>query len=335
MAALFDLKSLETFVWVATLGGFRAAAAKLNATQPAISQRVASLEAQCGETLLERGPRGAVPTEKGRALLGYAKRLLDLHGEMRAALARDGAIEGTLRLGVAETIVHTWLPLLIERLAREHPRLALEIEVDISPHLRERLLSHQIDLAFLLGPLSAPALRNVALGKFELAFLASPKMGLPRRAPLARLAEHPIVTFARGTKPQIALAELFAQRGLAPLRLHASAALSPAIKLALDGIAVALMPPAIVREELRAKRLVRIASDADLPDLEFVACWPAAPGELRAARVAELAAQTASSTRSASSAPPIRASRAPATSGTRTDRARRGSSGAARVPAKR
>ena len=117
-------------------------------------------------------------------------------------------------------------------------------------------------------------------------------------AKLARLAEYPIVTFARGTKPQIALAELFAQRGLAPLRLHASAALSPAIKLALDGIAIALMPPAIVREELRAKRLMRIASDADLTALEFVACWPAAPGEPRAARVAELAAETAAATRS-------------------------------------
>ena len=178
-------------------------------------------------------------------------------------------------------------------------------------------------------------MRNLPLGKFELAFLASPKMGLPARAKLARLAEYPIVTFARGTKPQIALAELFAQRGLAPLRLHASAALSPAIKLALDGIAIALMPPAIVREELRAKRLMRIASDADLPALEFVACWPAAPGEPRAARVAELAAETAAATRSASSAPPIRASRAPATSGTRKGRARRGSSGAARAPAAR
>jgi len=117
--------------------------------------------------------------------------------------------------------------------------LALEIEVDISPRLRERLLAHQIDLAFLLGPLSAPSLRNKALGTFELAFLASPRLGLPARAPLAKLAEHPIVTFARGTKPHIALEELFAQRGVGPSRLHASAALSPAIKLALDGIAVA------------------------------------------------------------------------------------------------
>ena len=37
-----DLRNIETFVWVARLGGFRLAAEKLNTTQPAISARVAT-----------------------------------------------------------------------------------------------------------------------------------------------------------------------------------------------------------------------------------------------------------------------------------------------------
>ena len=35
---MFDFREIETFYWVATLGSFRAAAGKLNTTQPAISQ---------------------------------------------------------------------------------------------------------------------------------------------------------------------------------------------------------------------------------------------------------------------------------------------------------
>lgn len=291
---MIDLKALETFVWVAMLGSFRGAAAKLNTTQPAISQRIAQLEAACGARLVDRRARAAVPTEKGRVMLDYAQRLLRLHGEMLGAVAQDSAMRGVLRLGVAETIVHTWLPRLIERVSREHPRLALEIEVDISPDLRARLLAHEIDLAFLLGPLSAPAIRNLPLGRFGLAFLASPKLRLPRRAGLARLAEHPIVTFARRTQPYVALSELFAARGLSSVRLYASAALAPAIRLALDGIAVAVMPPAIVREELKRRRLMRIDTDLRLPDLAFVASWPIAPGTIAAERVAALAAETAS-----------------------------------------
>ena len=49
-----DLRNLETFVWVARLGGFRLAAEKLNTTQPAISARVAALEQEFGVRLFER-----------------------------------------------------------------------------------------------------------------------------------------------------------------------------------------------------------------------------------------------------------------------------------------
>ena len=43
---MIDLRGIETFYWVATLGGFRAAAEKLHASQPAISQRISQLEDQ-------------------------------------------------------------------------------------------------------------------------------------------------------------------------------------------------------------------------------------------------------------------------------------------------
>ena len=54
MAALIEFRTLETFVWVAQLKEFRGAAAKLNTTQPSISQRVAQLEDQLGVRLLKR-----------------------------------------------------------------------------------------------------------------------------------------------------------------------------------------------------------------------------------------------------------------------------------------
>jgi DNA-binding transcriptional LysR family regulator len=80
---------------------------------------------------------------------------------------------------------------------------------------------------------------------------------------------------------------------MSTVRLHASAALAPAIRLALDGIAVAVMPPAIVREELRSRRLMKVETDLCLPELAFVASWPIAPGTMVAERVAALAAETA------------------------------------------
>ena len=62
---MIDLRNIETFFWVATLGGFRAAAEKLSATQPAISQRIASLESDLGVRLFDRDVRGIKLTARG------------------------------------------------------------------------------------------------------------------------------------------------------------------------------------------------------------------------------------------------------------------------------
>jgi DNA-binding transcriptional LysR family regulator len=290
-----DFRSLETFVWVATLGSFRGAAAKLNTTQPAVSQRIAKLEADFGVKLIERRSRSVRPTEKGRELLSYAERILKLRSEMRSALADRNAVRGVLRLGVSETIVHTWLPRFIERVHGAHPRLALEIDVDISPNLRKRLLAHEIDLAFLLGPLSSPAIRNRPLCRFPLGYLASPSLELPPDpVPLEALADHPVITFSRGTQPYVAVNDLFSKPHLPPIRLHASASLAPVVRMAVDGIGIAVIPPAIVAEELRSGKLRVVTAEEAIPDLGFTASWPVTPDGYAAEQLAEIGVAVAS-----------------------------------------
>jgi DNA-binding transcriptional LysR family regulator len=273
-AVVQDFKNLETFVAVATLGSFRAAAERLHTTQPAVSQRIAQLEHQYGTRLLERTSRVVTTTEKGREFLAFAERILRLGTEMRDALVDGSALRGTLRLGVAETIVHTWLPGFIGAVARQHPGIAVEIEVDTSPQLRERLLDQEIDLAFLLGPLADPLVQNLPLNRVALAFLASPDFPLPP-APLgiAALAGLPLITFARHTQPHAALRTLMTRSDLPPPRIHASAALAPVVRLAVEGVGIAMIPPAVAARELDSGALVSVATEVALPDLVFTASW--------------------------------------------------------------
>src|SRR5260370_27173117 len=77
---MVDFKSIETFLWVVTLGSFRAAGEKLNTTQPAISQRIAQLEREVGVKLLNRDHRVASPTPSGRQLMVYAEKLMPALG---------------------------------------------------------------------------------------------------------------------------------------------------------------------------------------------------------------------------------------------------------------
>jgi DNA-binding transcriptional LysR family regulator len=290
---MIDFRSIETFLWVATLRSFRGAAEKLNTTQPAVSMRIAQLEELLGVRLLERDRRVVAPTPKGQELIGYAERLMRLRAEMVEAVGDRSTMRGIVRLGVAETIVHTWLPVLIERVNAAYPNLELEIEVDITPNLRERLKGRDLDLALLLGPISDPNMHSRPLCSFPLAFVAGGKVKLPNKpATLTTIANWPIVTFSRHTQPYIAVREMFARAGL-PVTIHASASLATVVRMALDGIGIAVIPPAILDNVAPVGKLRQVRTTAKLPSLNFVVAWPASPDSFAAQKVAEIAVQVA------------------------------------------
>jgi DNA-binding transcriptional LysR family regulator len=290
---MVDFKTMETFIWVATLRSFRGAAEKLNTTQPAVSMRIAQLEDALGVRLLERDRRLVAPTQKGQEMLRYAERLVRLRAEMIEAVGDRSTMRGLVRLGVSETIVHTWLPTLIERVNASYPNLELEIEVDISPNLRDRLVAKDLNLALLLGPISNPNVNSRPLCSFPLAFVAGARIRMPRTAvPLEAIAKWPIITFSRNTQPHIAVRELFERAGLRTT-IHASASLATVVRMALDGIGIAVIPPAILHNVAAVGKLRRLNTTAKLPRLNFVVSWPAAPDSFAAQKVAEIAAEVA------------------------------------------
>src|SRR3990172_3220195 len=81
-----DARQLEIFVKVAELGSFSKAAGALFLTQPTVSEHIRGLEEELGVRLLDRLGRGAAPTKAGQLLLGYGRRILELHREARQAL---------------------------------------------------------------------------------------------------------------------------------------------------------------------------------------------------------------------------------------------------------
>jgi DNA-binding transcriptional LysR family regulator len=293
---MVDFKSIETFLWVVTLGSFRAAGEKLNTTQPAISQRIAQLEREVGVKLLNRDHRVASPTPSGRQLMVYAEKLIGLRSEMMTEVSDRSAMRGVLRLGVAETIVHTWLSRLIKSVNTAYPNLSLEIEVDITPNLSARLLAQEIELAFMLGPLSAPNAHNRVLCDYPVGFLASPTLGLGN-GPLTvhDLAKFPIITFPRKTQPYEIVRALFNRPDLPPIRLHASASLATVIHMAIEGLGIAVIPTAIVEDELADGRLQLLSTNLKIAPLTFSASWLESPDTVAVELIAGLAGKIAQS----------------------------------------
>ena len=290
---MIDFKSLETFMWVATLRSFRGAAEKLNTTQPAVSMRIAQLEDFLGIRLIERDRRRVSPTQKGLELLSYAERLMRLRAEMIDAVGDSSTMRGLVRLGVSESIVHTWLPSLIERVNAAYPNLELEIEVDISPNLRDRLLAKELNLGFLIGPITHPTLQSRPLCSFPVGFVCSDKIRFGKGPiELEDVAKWPIITFSRNTQPYANVRELFERKGLRPT-IHASASLATIVRMALDGIGIAVIPSSILDNMAFAGRLRVLKTRPELPKLNFVVSWPATPDSFAAQKVAEIAGKVA------------------------------------------
>ena len=209
-------------------------------------------------------------------------------------MADRASFRGTVRLGTAETLVHTWLPRFIEKLRGTFPRLDLELTVDITPHLRAGLERHELDLAFLMGPITEPGFRNVALSSYRTMFVASPSLGLGQRKVTARqLAGHALITYPRNTVPTAELAAIIRRDTGRPPRLIASGALAANIRLAVTGAGIALLPEPMVRAELARGELAIVKTVVATTPLRFTATWIERDAEAYVAAVAELALQVA------------------------------------------
>lgn len=290
---MLDLKSLETFIWTMRLGGFRRAAERLNTTQPAISARIAQLQDELGVVLFERVGRRVAPTPQAMVLLTYAEKMMALRSELLTAVADRSAIRGVIRLGVAETVVHTWLSQLIERLNALYPAVSLEIEVETSPSLRDALARHELDVAVMLASYTDVRFRAIPVGSYPLGWVASPSLPLPEEpVSLRDLAAWPIITFSRTTQPYGVIREMFSAIGL-QVRMFGNSSLASVVRMAVDAVGVSVIPTVIVQRELAEGRLRLIRSQAPLPGMTFCAAHSATAENHMASVVADLAAEVA------------------------------------------
>ena len=269
-----DLRSYETFYWVAKLGSFSRAAERLHTTQPAVSQRVATLERQLGMPLLDRTGRKTTATQKGRELCEHMERLLHLIEDMRKAAAGPTSRRGYARLGVDETLAHTWLGRFIERVQRSHPRLALDVRTDTSPRIADALADGQVDLAFVNGPLSDLSAVSYRLCSYPLAFIASPEFckGAGWQDPnLDAIARQPLITYPRGTSAYLALNDLIRSSTLPRPVVHGISSTSLMVRMIRDRLGVGFITPAVVASELESGDLTLLQTNVRLPDLNFSA----------------------------------------------------------------
>ena len=171
-----NLRFVEAFYWVAELKSVTRAAEKLFLTQSAMSARIAALEQELGVALLDRRDKQFRLTAPGVRFLAYAVKLLDLQRQARSEMAPGKLMPATLRLGVIESVLHSWLIPLVETLRADHQGLELELTVETTPMLLDQIQRGALDLAFAALPSSAEGLRSKAFPAMDMVFVGHPQL---------------------------------------------------------------------------------------------------------------------------------------------------------------
>lgn len=142
---MLDLVQLRSFVTVQQMGSFTFAAERLGLGQSTVSQHIRKLEVAIGRQLLARDTHKVVLTPDGEALLGHARTMLSIEGQVQALFTAQ-KLRGTLRLGVSEDLVTSRLPAVLEDFVRSHPSVDLELTVALSGTLYEMQDNGDLDL---------------------------------------------------------------------------------------------------------------------------------------------------------------------------------------------
>lgn len=237
----FTLEQLRAFMAVAKTGAVRRAAEQLHLTQPAVTARIKALEEILGTEVFNRSANMAL-TAPGDALLRYAEQYLHLAALIERDVANADGYARLYRLGVSETIVQSWLPEFIRQLRETYPGLVIEIDVDISRNLRERLLASAIDLAILMGPVSDYRVENVAVPVFALDWFKSPDLGSVEPG-----STTPVITFARDTRPYRHLKEELLERYGPGVTMFPSSSLSACFKMVAAGLGIGALPKSLAQ----------------------------------------------------------------------------------------
>ncbi|WP_449548901.1 LysR family transcriptional regulator [Lelliottia amnigena] len=273
-----ELRHLRYFIAVAEELHFGRAAARLNISQPPLSQQIQILEQQVGARLLARTNRSVSLTAAGKQFLADSRQVVSLVNDAAARAERLHLGEtGELRLGFTSSapfisaVSHT-----LSTFRRHYP--------DVHIQTREINTREQI-VPLNEGSLDLGLMRNTQLPD-TLAWeviLREPLMAMiPRDHPLAaqpsvtlaELAQEPFVFFDPhvGTGLYDDILGLMRRYGLTPVITQEVGEAMTIIGLVAAGLGVSILPASFKRVQLNEMRWVAIAEEDAVSEMWLV--WP-------------------------------------------------------------
>ena len=275
----FDLIDLKLFVHIAESGSITAGAKLAHLSLPSASARIHGMEEGLNLALLERGRRGAEPTEAGRALLHHARAIARQLDDMRADLAQFGSgLKRQVRLLCNTSAMTEFLPEALADFLAGHPQLSIDLEERLSRDIVRAVTDGAADIGIVTDAVDSAALQTLPFRDDPLVLVMARKhplaqrIGKRRGVLFADALDQDFIGLAGDSALQQYAAEQASRLGRkmhCKIRLRSFEAVC---RMVASGAGVAILPEAAARRSAELEGLRVVALSDDWADRKLLIC---------------------------------------------------------------
>jgi DNA-binding transcriptional LysR family regulator len=207
-------------------------------------------------------------------VLEYAEQMMDTMQSLKQSIETRSSKVGRVRIGVMDTVIHTWLSPLVAQMMDHYPLVEIELVADTALNLCDQLQKGFLDLILQTDLLRQESVRSLELASHPMGWIVASNSIYNREySGVADLARERIITYSKNSRPHQDILSLMQANGVMAPRLNCVNSVSAITRLLRDGFGIGALSPVLVAEELARGELTLLAIDQRPANLPVVVSW--------------------------------------------------------------
>ena len=256
-----DLQGLNIFIQVAELSNFTKAGEKLGYSQPTVSFQIKQLEAELGVKLFDRIGHTVSLTDEGRAALSYAQRICNISNEMIEGAGKVYEIEGTVRLGMADSLCPPMIARRFDEFRKQYPKVSIHIKTGETNELFDLLDHNEVDIVCTLdSPIYNTNYKTIGEETVGVNLVVSKENPLAKKqkVSLKEFMEQPFFSTEHGISYNRILSEELAKYELEIKPVLEMGSADLLCKLVEENLGVAYLPDYVTEAAVESGKIIRV-----------------------------------------------------------------------------
>ncbi len=262
------LEKIYSFSMIVKSGSITEAARRINISQAALSRSMLTLEEAVSSKLFIRNRSGVQLTEAGKILYEFSKKLISDVNAVELNLddkSQSDCIK--LRVGTHEALAIYFWPSFLEQFKKLHPEIIISLMSGRIHYLAQGLQNRDFNLILTVEPMEHPQFKIFPLFENSFRFYKGPKkltsshfLLRKNELTLRELNQLPILTDINAHLSQSqSVSRFLLQMGLTLDNLFELNSFEAAIRLASNGLGIAILPELIGEDAVNRFGLQRLS----------------------------------------------------------------------------